>query len=321
MYGDYTIEEGGYNFTLYNIVNKEFNILPGSKISWLADPYEGILDIEASYEQYASVGPLLDTLYRNAPQIRRRYPSNVILDLKGPLLSPEIKFSIIIEDYPNTFSYNGQIVNLDTELSAVQATWALNKQELQKQVFSLMILRQFSEKYINTGGTVGRSVSEFVSNQLSYWISQMDENLEIDLDFGDITEETYNTFQMRLSYTFLDGRLRVTRDGGFTDKENQPNVASILGDWSIEYMLTESGSVRVKLFQEINYSTLDNSYASDYAAIKGGVSILYTQSYNEIKEISDASRKRQKIREQYNNERDKTKRQSQDIKPDDFKKP
>lgn len=321
MYGDYTIEEGGYNFTLYNIVNKEFNILPGSKISWLADPYEGILDIEASYEQYASVGPLLDTLYRNAPQIRRRYPSNVILDLKGPLLSPEIKFSIIIEDYPNTFSYNGQIVNLDTELSAVQATWALNKQELQKQVFSLMILRQFSEKYINTGGTVGRSVSEFVSNQLSYWISQMDENLEIDLDFGDITEETYNTFQMRLSYTFLDGRLRVTRDGGFTDKENQPNVASILGDWSIEYMLTESGSVRVKLFQEINYSTLDNSYASDYAAIKGGVSILYTQSYNEIKEIFDAARKKQKIREKDNTESGKDKVTRQDIKPDDFKKP
>lgn len=321
MYGDYTIEEGGYNFTLYNIVNKEFNILSGSKISWFGDPYEGILDIDASYEQYASVGPLLDTLYRNAPQIRRRYPSNVILDLKGPLLSPEIKFSITIDDYPNTFTYNGQIVNLDTELSAVQATWSLNEQELQKQVFSLMILRQFSEKYINTGGTVGRSVSEFVSNQLSYWISQVDENLEIDLDFGDITDETYNTFKMRLSYTFLDGRLRVTRDGGFTDSENQSNVASILGDWSVEYMLTESGNVRVKLFQETNYSTLDNTFTSDYAAIKGGVSILYTQSYDEIKEIFDAARKKQKNKEKDNTESGKDKVTRQDIKPDDIKKP
>ena len=98
-------------------------------------------------------------------------------------------------------------------------------------------------------------------------------------------------------------------------------MASILGDWSIEYMLTESGSVRVKLFQEINYSTLDNSYASDYAAFKGGVSILYTQSYNEIKEIFDAARKKQKIREKDNTESGKDKVTRQDIKPDDFKKP
>jgi hypothetical protein len=321
MQGDYTIEEVGYNFTLYNIVNKEFNILSGSKISWFGDPYEGILDIEASYEQYASVGPLLDTVYRNAPQIRRRYPSTVILDLKGPLLSPEINFSIAIEDYPNTFSYNGQIVNLDTELSAVQATWALNEQELQKQVFSLMILRQFSEKYIDTGGTVGRSVSEFVSNQLSYWISQVDENLEIDLDFGDITDETYNTFQMRLSYTFLEGRLRVTRDGGFSDPQNQQTVAQIIGDWSVEYMLTESGNVRVKLFQETNYSTLDNSFTADYAAIKGGLSILYTQSYDEIREIFDAARKKQKSKESSDAGEGKDKVSSKNSESHKIKKP
>ena len=123
----------------------------------------------------------------------------------------------------------------------------------------------------------------------------LDENLEIDIDIGDLSDEAYNTFQMRLSYTFLDGRLRVTRDGGFTDPESQTNAASLIGDWSVEYMLTNNGNVRIKLFQETNYSTLDRSFSQDYTALKGGVSILYTQSYDEIKEIFDNSRKRKQM--------------------------
>jgi hypothetical protein len=296
MFGDYTIEEGGYNFTLYNIVNKEFSILPDSKITWFGDPYGGTLDIDASYALQASVAPLLDTAYRNAPQIRRRYPTQVLLDLQGPLLTPEIKFDVTIEGFPNSFSYQGQVVNLDTELSAVQAAWDANEQELQKHVFSLIIMRQFAESSINTGGTIGRSVSEFVSNQLSYWLSQVDENFEINIDLGELTPESLNTFQMRLSYTFLDGRLRVTRDGGFTDPQNQANVASIIGDWSAEYFLTENGNLRVKLFQETNYNTLEQTSTYDYTAIKGGISILYTQSYDEISEIFNKASKNKEVK-------------------------
>ena len=293
MFGDYTIEEGGYNFTLYNIVNKEFNILPNSTITWLGDPYGGNLNIDATYDLRASVAPLLDTAYRNAPEIRRRYPTKVLLDLEGPLLSPLINFDIIVEDYPNSFSYQGAIINLDTEMSAIKSEWAINEQELQKNVFSLIIMRQFADQNINTGGSIGRSVSEFVSNQLSYWLSQVDENFEINLDLGELSPESFNTFQMRLSYTFLEGRLRVTRDGGFTDPQNETNVASIIGDWSVEYMLTENGNLRIKLFQETNYNTLSQSNSYDYMAFHGGVSILYTQSYDEISEIFRSARKKQ----------------------------
>jgi hypothetical protein len=291
MYGDYQFTEGGYNFTLYNIVNKEFTILPDSRITWLGDPYGGDLDINASYEQLASVGPLLDTAYRDALEIKRRYPTQVILDLTGPLLTPEIDFNITIEDYPNSFYSDGQVVNLETELSAVRAEWDINEQELQKQVFSLIVLRQFSEEYFNTGGTVGSSVSEFISNQLSYWISQVDENLEIDISLGDLSGEAYNTFQLRLSYTFLDGRLRVTRDGGFTNPESQADVVSVLGDWSVEYMLTDNGNLRVRLFQKMDYNSLDNSFSSDNSFLKGGFSLMYTQSFDEVKEILESGRK------------------------------
>ena len=122
-------------------------------------------------------------------------------------------------------------------------------------------------------------------------MSQVDENLEIDISLGDLSGEAYNTFQLRLSYTFLDGRLRVTRDGGFTNPESQADVASVLGDWSVEYVLTENGNLRVKVFQKTDYNSLDNSFSSDFSVLRGGFSLIYTQSFDEVREILESARK------------------------------
>ena len=102
MFGNYEFVEGGYNFTLYNVINKEFNIRKGSTISWYGDPYEGILDIKASYQQMASLAPLLNVAedVELDAELKRRYPAEVILELDGPLMSPEIAFDINISNYP-----------------------------------------------------------------------------------------------------------------------------------------------------------------------------------------------------------------------------
>ena len=72
------------------------------------------------------------------------------------------------------------------------------------------------------------------------------------LDLGSLDNEAFNTFQLRMSYSFLNGRLRVTRDGGFTDQTSGTNVASILGDWSVEYRLSEDGKLRAKIYNKTN---------------------------------------------------------------------
>ena len=45
MFGPFEFEQGGYNFTLYDIINKDFDIQRGSRISWFGDPYAATLDI------------------------------------------------------------------------------------------------------------------------------------------------------------------------------------------------------------------------------------------------------------------------------------
>src|SRR5690606_40171197 len=160
MFGNYEFVEGGYNFTLYNIINKEFSIHNGSTINWYGDPYEGILDIKASYQQMASLAPLLNVSedVELTAELKRRYPSEVILELDGPLLSPEIGFDINITNYPENATTPGGGPSLGNAVDLFLSRINLDRQERERQVFSLIVLRQFSpENSFNTSGSFGSS--------------------------------------------------------------------------------------------------------------------------------------------------------------------
>lgn len=207
-------------------------------------------------------------------------------------MSPNIEFDIQVRDYPENINVSGQTYSLGSLVSSFENKIHTDEQELKRQVFSLLILRNFSsQNQLVTGGSFAiNSVSEFLSNQLSYWITQVDENLDIDVDLGELDQEGFATFQVRLSYTFLDGRLRITRDGGFTDSQNNANLGSIAGDWTVEYSLTPEGKFRVKMYNRNNTSSTTQAL-SQQSTFTAGISLIHTQSFNEIKDIFNKSRK------------------------------
>lgn len=177
----------------------------------------------------------------------------------------------------------------------------MDEQELKRQVFSLIILRRFSPpESFNTSGSIVSSVSELLSNQLSNWMSQVDENLEIDVDLSTLDEAAFNTFQLRLSYTFLNGRLRVTRDGTFYGSQDgtnatsaQTNLSAITGDWTVDYLLTADGMLKVKMYNRTNINPILSSIGTSNA-ITTGVSLTHTQSFNELRDIWKAARNRRR---------------------------
>ncbi|MCU0367838.1 MAG: translocation/assembly module TamB, partial [Cyclobacteriaceae bacterium] len=299
MFGLFEFESGNYNFTLYDIINKEFNIGKGSRISWYGDPYAGVMNVNANYRQLASLGPILENQVSanalSSPQIRRKYPIEVLLKLDGPMLSPQIQFDIQAKDLPESIVVEGEPapVRLNFQFSAFKSR--LDEQELKRQVFSLIVLRRFSSQdAFSTSGSIYNSVSEFLSNQLSYWLTQVDQNLEINIDLGTMDQEAFNTFQLRLSYSFLNGRLRITRDGSFSTEYAKTDVASMLGDWTIDYLLTPDGKLKVKMFSRSNFnSTTTNAYGTQ-TAMTTGVSLLHTQNFNKLKDLLNTSRERRK---------------------------
>jgi hypothetical protein len=300
MFGLVEFTEGAYNFTLYDIINKEFSIKPGSRITWFGDPYEGNLNITASYRQLTSIGPVLaDQSVINDPNIKRKYPIEVLLKLDGPMLSPQIGFDIDAINLPDvinatTTQGTSTTVRPKFEFNAFKAK--LDEQEMKRQVFSLIILRKLSPPdAFATGGSLYNSVSELLSNQLSYWLSQVDQNLEIDLDLGTLDQEAFNTFQLRLSYSFLNGRLRVTRDGSFGNQTNRSELSTIAGDWTVDYLLTPDGKFKVKMFSRSSVNQLQSSLNSQStAAVTTGVSLLYTQNFNEFKDLLRSARERRR---------------------------
>ncbi len=301
MFGDYEFERGNYNFTLYDIINKEFIINKGSRITWLGDPYGGILNLTASYRQLVSFAPVIsnqDPAVINSLQMRRKYPAEVQLKLDGAMMSPQINFDIVAHDLPNTVpvttTTNTSIaVTLNNDFRAFKAQ--LNEQELKRQVFSLIMLRRFSPPdAFATGNSLYSSVSELFSNQLSYWLTQVDQNLEVNFDLGNFDQEAFNTFQLRLSYSFLNGRLRVTRDGALGNQYARSDVSNMLGDWTVDYLLTPDGTFKVKMYSRNNVNQLVNNSIGSQTAITTGVSLMKTQNFNQWRDLLTSARERRR---------------------------
>ncbi|MCS6824332.1 MAG: translocation/assembly module TamB domain-containing protein [Cytophagaceae bacterium] len=293
MYGNYTIHSGAYNFTMAGLISKEFNILKNSTIQWSGDPYTGLLDIKAKYTQPSSLKPLIqDSILRNSPDAQRSYEVDVLLGLKGNLLSPEISLDIQIPRPPSN-------PGLSTIVTEFLTTVKNNDQELNRQVFSVIMLGRLSapNSFSGAGSSNTNSVSEVFSNQLSHFLSQVDENLQIDVNLKNFDRDALNTFRMRLAYTTLDGRLRITRDGNFQNVQNssQANISNIAGEWTVEYLISEDGRFRMKLFNKINNNSLLTSLNN--TSTSAGFSLIHTQSFNSLSELIQSGKKQNKPEE------------------------
>ncbi|WP_245588134.1 translocation/assembly module TamB domain-containing protein [Algoriphagus terrigena] len=277
--GNYEITQGQYNFSLYNVVKRKFVIDPGGRITWFGDPYQGVMNLKAAYEENISLQPLLaSTSASENSQMRRRYPLKVLMDLQGELLSPDIKFSFDFSEFPSSG-------DVQTTISAFQSRVAADEQEMNRQVFSVIMTRNFSPEGQFSGvSTISSSLGNLLSSQLNSFLAQVDKNLEINIDLASLDENTLENFQLSVAYTFLDGRLRVSRDGGFTDNQGNTSAASIIGDWQAEYMLTEDGVYRLRIFNRNNYNTF-TSLSLTQNVLTYGASVTQNVSFNSFSEL------------------------------------
>lgn len=277
--GNYEITQGQYNFSLYNVVKREFSINPGGRITWFGDPYQGVMNLKAVYEENISLQPLLSSSSAaENSQMRRRYPLKVLMDLQGELLSPDIKFSFDFSEFPSSG-------DVQTTISAFQSRVAADEQEMNRQVFSVIMTRNFSPEGQFSGvSTISSSLGNLLSSQLNSFLGQVDKNLEINIDLATLDQNALENFQLSVAYTFLDGRLRVSRDGGFTDNQGNASAASIIGDWQAEYMLTEDGVYRLRIFNRNNYNTF-TSLSLTQNVLTYGASVTQNVSFNSFSEL------------------------------------
>ncbi|WP_324676536.1 translocation/assembly module TamB domain-containing protein [Hymenobacter sp. GOD-10R] len=299
MFGQVEIVRGAYNFTLQGLVNKEFVVRPGGLITWNGDPLAGEMNVTATYTQRTSLAPLFQgstngTGTSNGAVV----PVTAVMNLTGPLLLPTIKLGLEFNDAPST---------LEGDLVAFTSALRNDEQELNRQVFSLLVFKQLSPQGQFTqlslqgqDNKLQNSLGQIVSSQLGLLTSQIDENLEIDFNINGLTAEQLQALQVRLSYSFMNGRLRVTREGGFSSSSNTSGTlgpttntstqASLLGDLSLEYYLQADGKFRAKLRYETTPRDLETINQP-----RAGLSLLNTQQFDSFQELF--ARKRLRRRE------------------------
>lgn len=261
MFGDYVIKSGSYLFTLQNVINKKFKITEGGTITWNGDPFGADINLQAIY-------PLRASLYEVLPSdtSKRRVPINVILAMTEKLMNPTIKFDI---DLP--------ISDDRTRTDVRSAINVSNETELNKQVFSLMMLGRFfppSDRPVTGSLGINQNTSELLSAQLSNWLSQTNEFVNLGVKYRAGDEISSQELQLAMSTQLFNERLSI--DGNFGVSNTASSASNLVGDVNVEYKLSPDGRLRLRAFYQSN----DNTAVTNLAPYTQGVGVFYREEFD-----------------------------------------
>ena len=265
MYGDYTITDGSYLFTLQNIINKKFLIESGSTIQWTGDPLDARLNIDAVYKLKASLQPLLSST--TLENIKRAVPVECIINLTDRLTAPTVTFDI-------------KVPNADSDIQNAVANLLNNQQSIATQFMYLLVSGAFysdSSTSANIGATASATTGfELLSNQLSNWLSSDDYN--IILRYRPRSELTSDEIDFGFSKSLVNDRLLVELEGNYLVDNRMAassNLSNFMGEAYITWLIDQNGNLKLKGFTQ----TIDR-FDENQGLQETGVGIYYKEDFN-----------------------------------------
>ncbi len=294
--GIYEVQSGHYELNLYGIVNRKFNLVSGSRVTWSGDPFDAKLDVKALYEVKTSASALMAPTSSNMEasakgKYRQVLPFYVYLNIDGQLMEPKINFNL---DMPKDEqgAVGGQVYGRVQQLNQ-------QEDELNRQVFSLLVLNRFYPDPGSDGSTGGvasiarDNLNDAVSDQLNMFSDKLLGNSGFELNFGldSFTDYQGSSPQDR---TQLDiaAQKKLFNDrvivsvGSEVDVQGSSSTGEdtpIIGNVSIEYILTENGRYRLKGFHRNEYENV-----IDGQTVVSGIALIFTQEFNKFNELWDA---------------------------------
>lgn len=312
MYGNYTIDQGKYTFSLKGLFERDFNIDKGSIISWSGNPSDANVNISATYN--VPGGASLYDLIAGETQsagitlsdedkrlIREREKVNVILMLKGALMHPDISYDIVL---PQTGINTGSYAM--SKLEQIKQ----NPNDLLTQVTSLLAFGQFwsqsntgaNSGLLRSGGLsgAGQLVSSQVSGVLNNLLGNALRNIGVDFTMnynaystsGDYGALQRNDVQFNLSKNLFNNRVRLevgpSIDWGRSNTSGPAvNNSYFAGDFRFDYLITPDGRIRFFAFSQSNYDVL-----IDRNLTRGGIGISYNRQFDAWKDLFQGKKQR-----------------------------
>jgi len=202
----------------------------------------------------------------------------VDIQLKNSLFKPDFVFDL-------------NVPKADENVKTAIATIKNTNEELFRQTMSLLIINKFltpanSVGSSATGGSgAANYTSELITNQLNSLLSQISKDFDIGVNYKPGDEISNEEIAVALSTQALNGRLNISTNVGVSNSSSSStnqNQNSLIGDFNIEYLLTEEGNVRVRGYNESNDFDITNSQQAPYTQ---GVAIFYQKDFDNSKEL------------------------------------
>lgn len=268
MYGTYALDRGSYNFTLQDIIIKDFTINDGSSITFRGDPYSAQLDIEAVYSVNANLSDLDESFLQDKELNRTNVPVHALMKVSGDMRQPDIGFDL---EFPTLTSDTYRKVR-----SIISTDEMMNR-----QIIYLLALNRFYTPDYMASTTKGNELfsvaSSTISSQLSSMLGKLSENWSIApnlrSDRGDFSDVEVD---LMLSSRLLNNRLLFNGNFGYRDKSLNTN--QFIGDFDIEYLLNRRGTWRLKAYNRYN----DQNYYVRTAQTTQGIGIVLKRDFDSM---------------------------------------
>ncbi|SHN13499.1 Family of unknown function [Cyclobacterium lianum] len=291
--GIYELSAGHYELSLYSLVNRRFEIRGGSTITWAGDPLDASMDITAIYNIKTSAVDLMTATAaggsrENMMQYRQQLPFIVYLNIQGEMLRPLISFTLDMPE-DEKGALGGSVYAQVQQLNSQEG-------ELNRQVFSLLVLNRFFPSGANTGGggataMAKSSVSQLLSSELNSFTEnalggtgfELDVDLDSFQDYQGESPQSRTQLNLNARKRFLDDRL-IVQVGSQIDIEGSSRERgaenALLGNVSIEYLLTENGRYRIRGFRKNQFESF-----IDGQLVVTGFSAIFNREFNHFDEL------------------------------------
>ncbi|OAQ40872.1 hypothetical protein A5893_06385 [Pedobacter psychrophilus] len=311
--GKYELAEGFYEMS-FNFIKRQFQIQKGSTVLWTGDPSSATLNVTAIYiANTAPIDLVGDQLASGSAAVRNTYkqklPFNVLLNMDGELLKPEISFDVTLPDG----NYNVSTDVLSTTKTKL-AQLREQPSELNKQVFALLLLNRFigEDPFASEAGGGGaeslvrQSVSKIISQQLNDFAGDLISGVELNFDLESTDDYTTGNRENRtdlnvgLSKRLLNDRLKVTIGSSFGlegPQQSNQQANNIAGDVAVDYSLSKDGRYLLRAYRKNQYQV-----ALQGQVIETGLGFIITMDYNKFKELFEKSKQKKQDKKEQNTE-------------------
>lgn len=292
--GKYEVNDGHYEVSLYNLIKKRFDIDKGSSIVWRGNPLDADMDIRAIYKVETSASGLIASQLTSedrsvANQFQQKLPFLVYLNLDGELLKPEISFDINLPK-DKRGELGGKVYSQLQQLNT-------QEQELNKQVFSLLVLNQFFPTTTNDGSNGGSlsiardNANNILSDQLNNFSDKIfgKSGFELDFDLDSYTDyqgnSTSNRTQLDINARkkLFNNRLIVEVGSGVDIQEGNQNTRQntpLIGTVNIQYLIDDKGRWRLKGYRKNEFESVIEGQV-----ILTGIALIFNQEFNKFEEL------------------------------------